>query len=473
MKKQQIGIIGLGVMGGNLALNIESRGFSVSLYNRSYENTNFFLKNKGSGKRFTAFDKLLDFVESLERPRKILVIVKAGNPTDEVIESLLPHLDAGDILMDGGNSHFQDTVERSKQLKEQGIHLMDISFSGGEKGALEGPAILPGGAREAFAQVEPLLTVISAKKDGRPCFTYLGPSGTGHYVKMVHNGIEYSDMQLITEAYFILKQVVGLKTAELHEVFKEWNEGELNSYLIEITADIFTETDPDTGKALVEVILDTAAQKGTGKWASQNALDLGVPLSIITEAVFARVMSSLKDERVHASQSIDGPPKRPLDNNKEEMIEAVRKALYMSKLCAYSQGFSQLAAASEEYGWKLPYGEIAMTFKEGCIIRAQFLDNIINAYERDPKLKNLLLDPFFKNLVERYQPALRQTLSTAIQHGIPVPALSSSMAYFDSYRTANLPANLLQAQRDYFGAHTYKRTDKEGSFHTDWLKLNL
>lgn len=468
MKQQQIGIIGLGVMGSNLALNIESRGFSVSLYNRSLEKTEHFLTKQGSGKKFTAFKGLQEFVASLECPRKVLLIVKAGVPTDEVIVSLLSFLEKDDIIIDGGNSHFEDTYRRNAQLKESGIHLMDISFSGGAKGALEGPAILPGGAKEAYEQVKPILTAISAKIEGHSCFTYLGPSGTGHYVKMVHNGIEYSDMQLISEAYFILKHAVGLEVNEIQEVFHEWNKGELNSYLIEITADIFAKLDPDSGKALIDMVLDTATQKGTGKWASQNALDLGVPLSIITESVFARVMSSLKDERVHASQLIKGPQKIVIDKSRDELVEAVRRALYMSKICAYTQGFAQLAAASEEYGWNLPYGNIAMTFKGGCIIRAQFLDNINSAYERNPGLTNLLLDPYFKKVVENYQMALRQTLSIAIQQGIPVPALSSSLAYFDSYRTANLPANLLQAQRDYFGAHTYKRIDKEGSFHTDW-----
>lgn len=470
MSKQNIGIIGIGLMGKNLALNIESRGFSVALFNRSYEKTEEFLKGSGADKQFLAARSLEEFAQSLERPRKILLIVKAGPSTDEVISSLLPHLEEGDIVIDGGNSHFKDTIRRNKELKEIGIHFMDISFSGGEKGALEGPAIMPGGDPGAYEQVKPILTAISAKIDGVPCFTYHGKSGAGHYVKMVHNGIEYSDMQLISEAYFILKQALGLTAQEIHEVFSEWNKGELDSYLIEITADIFTKTDSETGKPLIEVILDTAAQKGTGKWASQNALDLGVPLSIITESVFARVMSSFKEERVHASQILNGPSKKPLIDNKEELFEAVRKALYMSKICAYTQGFAQMRAASEEYGWNLPYGEIAMTFRGGCIIRAQFLTKIKEAYEQDPNLTNLLLTPYFKEIAENYQPALRKTLVTAIQQGIPVPALSSSLAYYDSYRTENLPANLLQAQRDYFGAHTYQRIDKEGSFHTEWVK---
>ena len=470
MAKQNIGIIGLGLMGKNLALNIESRGFSVALFNRSYEKTEEFLKDSGADKQFLAARSLEEFAQSLERPRKILLIVKAGPSTDEVINSLLPHLEEGDIVIDGGNSYFKDTILRNKELKEIGIHFMDISFSGGEKGALEGPAIMPGGDPVAYEQVKPILTAISAKIDDIPCFTYHGESGAGHYVKMVHNGIEYSDMQLISEAYFILKQGLGLTAQEIHEVFSEWNKGELDSYLIEITADIFTKTDTETGKPLIEVILDTAAQKGTGKWASQNALDLGVPLSIITESVFARVMSSFKEERVHASKILNGPAEKPSIDNKAELIEAVRKALYMSKICAYTQGFAQMRAASEEYGWNLPYGEIAMTFRGGCIIRAQFLTEIKEAYDQDSDLTNLLLTPYFKDIVEKYQPALRQTLVTAIQQGIPVPGLSSSLAYYDSYRTENLPANLLQAQRDYFGAHTYQRIDKEGSFHTEWAK---
>jgi len=470
MEKQNIGVIGLGLMGKNLALNIESRGFSVSLFNRSFEKTEQFLNDSGSGKRFLATQSLEVFTQSLELPRKILLIVKAGPSTDEILESLVQHLEEGDIVIDGGNSYFKDSIKRNKKLKEIGVHFMDISFSGGEKGALEGPSIMPGGAPEAYDQVKPLLSAISAKIEGIPCFTYLGSSGAGHYVKMVHNGIEYSDMQLISEAYFILKHGLGLTAQEIHEVFAEWNKGELDSYLIEITADIFTKLDSDTGKPLIEVILDTADQKGTGKWASQNALDLGVPLSIITESVFARVMSSLKEERVRASKLIKGPAKETLIDNKEAFIEALRKALYMSKICAYTQGFAQMRSASEEYGWGLPYGEIALTFRGGCIIRAKFLKEIKKAYDQDSTLINLLLNSYFRDIVEKYQPALRQTLVTAIQLGIPVPTLSSALAYFDSYRSENLPANLLQAQRDYFGAHSYRRTDKEGIFHTEWSK---
>ncbi|MFD3199558.1 NADP-dependent phosphogluconate dehydrogenase, partial [Bacillus sp. LR_5] len=336
--------------------------------------------------------------------------------------------------------------------------------------ALKGPSIMPGGQKEAHELVKPILEAISAKVDGEPCTTYIGPDGAGHYVKMVHNGIEYGDMQLISESYFILKQVLGLSADELHEVFAEWNKGELDSYLIEITADIFTKKDEETGKPLVDVILDKAGQKGTGKWTSQSALDLGVPLPIITESVFARFISAMKEERVKASGLLSGPEVKPVTENKEELIEAVRKALFMSKICSYAQGFAQMKAASEEYNWDLKYGEIAMIFRGGCIIRAAFLQKIKEAYDREPELDNLLLDSYFKNIVESYQGALRQVISLAVAQGVPVPSFSSALAYYDSYRTAVLPANLIQAQRDYFGAHTYERTDKEGIFHTEWMK---
>ena len=469
MAKQQIGVVGLAVMGKNLALNIESRGFSVSLYNRSSEKTEEFLK-EAEGKNVVGTYSIEEFVESLEKPRKILLMVKAGTPTDATIQSLLPHLEKGDILIDGGNTYYKDTQRRNRELAESGIHFIGTGVSGGEEGALKGPSIMPGGQKEAHELVKPILEAISAKVDGEPCTTYIGPDGAGHYVKMVHNGIEYGDMQLISESYFILKHIVGLSSDELHEVFSEWNKGELDSYLIEITADIFTKKDEETGKPLVDVILDKAGQKGTGKWTSQSALDLGVPLPIITESVFARFISSMKEERVKASKLLAGPEAKPAAENKEELIEAVRKALFMSKICSYAQGFAQMKAASEEYGWDLKYGDIAMIFRGGCIIRAAFLQKIKEAYDRDPELDNLLLDPYFKNIVESYQGALRKTISLAVEQGIPVPCFSSALAYFDSYRTATLPANLIQAQRDYFGAHTYERTDKEGIFHTEWMK---
>ncbi|WP_445612652.1 NADP-dependent phosphogluconate dehydrogenase [Geobacillus sp. YF-1] len=469
MAKQQIGVIGLAVMGKNLALNIESKGYSVAVYNRSREKTDEFLQ-EAKGKNIVGTYSIEEFVNALEKPRKILLMVKAGAPTDATIEQLKPHLEKGDIVIDGGNTYFKDTQRRNKELAELGIHFIGTGVSGGEEGALKGPSIMPGGQKEAHELVRPIFEAIAAKVDGEPCTTYIGPDGAGHYVKMVHNGIEYGDMQLIAEAYFLLKHVLGMDAAELHEVFADWNKGELNSYLIEITADIFTKIDEETGKPLVDVILDKAGQKGTGKWTSQNALDLGVPLPIITESVFARFISAMKDERVKASKVLAGPAVKPFEGDRAHFIEAVRRALYMSKICSYAQGFAQMKAASEEYNWNLRYGDIAMIFRGGCIIRAQFLQKIKEAYDRDPALPNLLLDPYFKNIVESYQDALREIVATAAMRGIPAPGFASALAYYDSYRTAVLPANLIQAQRDYFGAHTYERVDKEGVFHTEWLK---
>ncbi|WP_134702369.1 NADP-dependent phosphogluconate dehydrogenase [Ammoniphilus sp. YIM 78166] len=468
MSKQQIGVIGLAVMGKNLALNIESRGFTVSVYNRSAEKTEELLQ-EAKGKNLVGTYSMEEFVESLETPRKIMIMVKAGKPTDDTIEQLKPLLAKGDILIDGGNAYFPDTLRRNKELESVGIRFIGAGVSGGEEGALKGPAIMPGGQEDAYRLVEPILTAISAKVGDDPCCTYIGPDGAGHYVKMVHNGIEYGDMQLICEAYHLLKHTLNLSAQEFHEVFAEWNKGELDSYLIEITADIFTKVDEETGKPMVDLILDTAGQKGTGKWTSQSSLDLGVPLSIITESVFARFLSAMKDERVKASQILKGPETTQASVDRAEFIEAVRKALYASKICSYAQGFAQMRAASEEYNWNLNYGEIAMIFRGGCIIRAQFLQNIKDAYDRDPGLKNLLLDSYFQDIVQTYQDAWRRVVSTAITIGVPVPAFSSALAYFDSYRSERLPANLLQAQRDYFGAHTYQRIDKEGTFHTQWF----
>ncbi|MED1472380.1 NADP-dependent phosphogluconate dehydrogenase [Bacillus salipaludis] len=470
MVKQQIGVVGLAVMGKNLALNIESRGYSVAVFNRSFDKTEEFLKNEAEGKNFVGAQTVEEFVNALEKPRKILLMVKAGTATDSTIESLKPFLEEGDILIDGGNTYFQDTIRRNKELETAGFYFIGTGVSGGEEGALKGPAIMPGGKKEAYDLVKPILESISAKVNGEPCCTYIGPNGSGHYVKMVHNGIEYGDMQLISEAYFILKNVLGLTAEELHHVFAEWNKGELDSYLIDITADIFTKVDKQTGKPIVDVILDSAGQKGTGKWTSQNALDLGVPLPLITESVFARFISSIKEERVKASKVLNGPKVKAFEGNKEELIEAVRKALYMSKICSYAQGFAQMRAASKEYDWNLRYGEIAMIFRGGCIIRAQFLQKIKDAYDSNPELANLLLDPYFKEIVESYQAALRQVLALAIERGIPVPTFASAISYYDSYRSETLPANLLQAQRDYFGAHTYQRVDMDGTFHTDWYQ---
>lgn len=469
MSKQNIGVIGLAVMGKNLAMNIESRGYTVSVYNRSREKTDDMMKEV-QGKNIVPTYSIEEFINSLESPRKILLMVKAGKPTDATIEQLKPYLDKGDILIDGGNTFYQDTIRRNKILSEEGIHFIGTGVSGGEEGALHGPSIMPGGQKEAYDLVAPILKEIAAKVDGDPCTTYIGPDGAGHYVKMVHNGIEYGDMQLISEAYFVMKHLLGLSAEELHEVFSDWNKGELDSYLIEITADIFTKKDPETGKPMVDIILDTAGQKGTGKWTSQSALDLGVPLPLITESVFARFISAMKDERTKASKVLSGPSEKSFNGDKKALIESIRKALYMSKICSYAQGFAQMRSASEEYGWDLQYGDIAMIFRGGCIIRAQFLQNIKDAYDRDANLANLLLDPYFKEIVETYQDALREVVSLAITSGIPVPAFASAIAYYDSYRTEVLPANLLQAQRDYFGAHTYQRIDKEGIFHTEWMK---
>lgn len=469
MSKQQIGVIGLAVMGKNLAMNIESRGYSVAVYNRTASRTEDFLKNEAKGRNFVGTYSIEEFVNSLEKPRKILLMVQAGSATDATIASLQPYLDKGDILIDGGNTLFTDTIRRNEALSEAGIHFIGTGVSGGEEGALNGPSIMPGGQKEAYDLVEPIFNAIAAKVDGEPCSTYIGPSGAGHYVKMVHNGIEYGDMQLIAEAYFILKHVLGLDANEMHDVFTEWNKGELDSYLIEITADIFTKVDKETGQPLVEVILDKAGQKGTGKWTSINALDLGVPLPLITESVFARCISAMKDERVKASKMLSGPGNVPFEGDKKEFIEVIRKALYMSKICSYAQGFAQMRAQSEENDWNLQYGDIAMIWRGGCIIRAQFLQKIKDAYDREADLPNLLLDPYFKEIVEEYQYALREVVSVAMKHGIAVPAFASAVAYYDSYRTADLSANLIQAQRDYFGAHTYERKDKEGVFHTNWF----
>lgn len=469
MSKQQIGVAGLAVMGKNLALNMESKGFAVALYNRSPEKTKELLA-EAEGKNFVGTFSIEEFVQSLETPRKIMMMVKAGGPTDALIEQLVPHLEEGDILIDGGNAFFPDTERRYRELQAKGIRFIGAGVSGGEEGALKGPAIMPGGQNDAYELVEPILTAISAKVNGDPCSTYIGEGGSGHYVKMVHNGIEYGDMQLIGEAYHLLKDVLGLGTEELHDIFTEWNRGELDSYLIEITADIFSKKDPDTGKPMVDVILDAAGQKGTGKWTSQSSLDLGVPLSIVTESVFARFLSAMKEERVEASKILKGPHTAPYEGDEREFVEAVRKALYASKISSYAQGFAQLRAASEEFNWNLNFGSIAMIFRGGCIIRARFLENIKQAYDKNPELKNLLLDDYFGWVVTNYQDAWRNVVSVAMQRGIPVPAFASALAYYDSYRTERLPANLLQAQRDYFGAHTFQRVDKEGTFHFQWIE---
>jgi 6-phosphogluconate dehydrogenase len=468
MSKQPIGVVGMAVMGSNLALNIESRGHAVSIWNRSKELTDEVVA-KHPGKKLVPTYTLEEFVDSLEKPRRILLMVKAGQPTDDTIDKLKPLLDKGDVLIDGGNTFFQDTIRRNQDLAKSGLHFIGTGVSGGEEGALHGPSIMPGGAREAYDLVAPILTEIAAKApdDGEPCVAYMGPDGAGHYVKMVHNGIEYGDMQLISESYAVLKNVLGLSNEELGKVYAEWNTGELDSYLIEITADIFKKKDPKTGKDLLDIVLDRAAQKGTGKWTSQNALDLGVPLPLITESVFARLLSSLKEQRVEASKQLPGPSNKFTGEHKA-FIESVRRALYLSKIVSYAQGFAQLRAASEEYTWDLPYGTIAKIFRAGCIIRARFLQKITDAYEHSPQIVNLLLDPYFKKIAGDYQQALRDVVSAAVQAGVAVPGFASAIAYYDSYRSERLPANLIQAQRDYFGAHTFERIDEPGSFHESW-----
>ena len=469
MPKQQIGVVGMAVMGRNLALNIESRDYTVSIFNRSSDKTEEVVA-ENPGKKLVPYYTVKEFVESLETPRRILLMVKAGAGTDSAIDSLKPFLEKGDIIIDGGNTFFQDTIRRNRELSAEGFNFIGTGVSGGEEGALKGPSIMPGGQKHAYELVAPILTKIAAvAEDGEPCVTYIGPDGAGHYVKMVHNGIEYGDMQLIAEAYSLLKHGLGLSNEALATTFTEWNQGELSSYLIDITKDIFTKKDED-GKYLVDVILDEAANKGTGKWTSQSSLDLGEPLSLITESVFARYISSLKEQRVAASKVLTGPQVNAVEGDKAEFSEKVRRALYLGKIVSYAQGFSQLRAASEEHNWDLNYGEIAKIFREGCIIRAQFLQKITDAYVQNPAIANLLLAPYFKNIADEYQQALRDVVAYAVQNGIPVPTFAAAITYYDSYRAAVLPANLIQAQRDYFGAHTYKRTDKEGVFHTEWLQ---
>ena len=463
---QSFGVIGLAVMGENLALNVERNGFPIAVYNRSREKTDEFMKTRAVGKNVKAGYTLEEFVGLLERPRKILIMVKAGAPVDAVIEQLKPLLDEGDILIDGGNSLFTDSDRRAADLESAKFTFIGMGVSGGEEGALNGPSLMPGGTRSAYQFLEPIFTKIAAKVDDGACVTYIGPGGAGHYVKMVHNGIEYGDMQLIAEAYDLLKNVAGLNSTELQQVFSDWNKtDELNSYLIEITADIFRKT--DNGTALVEVVLDAAAQKGTGRWTVNNALELGVAIPTITAAVNARILSSIKTERVHAATLLPGPT-ATFSGDQTEFINKVRDALYCSKICSYAQGMALLSAASKAYGFELDLAECTRIWKGGCIIRAGFLDKIKKAFNDDPQLANLLLAPEFRDTVLSRQTAWREVIMEAARSGIAVPAFSSSLDYFDSYRRDRLPQNLTQAQRDYFGAHTYERTDKPGVFHTEW-----
>ena len=466
MEKANFGIMGLGVMGHMLALNMERNHFRVAGYDLDTQKVANFRK-ESSGKALIACDSLEEFLSVLELPRRILMMVPAGKPVDAAIESLKPHLAKGDLLIDGGNTHFLDTERRSTDLEAAGIVYIGTGISGGEQGALWGPAMMPGGQPEAWALVKPIFEAISARAYGEPCVAYMGPRGAGHYVKMVHNGIEYGDMQLIAEAYDILHRGLGLGNAQLHEIFAEWNRGPLESYLVEITADIFTHVDPETGKAVLDLILDEAQQKGTGKWASQNAFDLGAPTPTINAAVESRVISAYREERLAAAGVLFGPEPR-ISDNPQTVIEAVRDALYAAKICSYAQGFALMSQASEEYGYALNLSEIARIWRGGCIIRARFLNDIRDAFLRDPGLPNLMVDREFAQIMNQNQSALRKVVALAAGSGIPALAFSSALAYYDAYRSGRLPANLTQAQRDYFGAHTYRRLDREGSFHTEW-----
>jgi 6-phosphogluconate dehydrogenase len=464
-----VGLIGLAVMGENLVLNMESKGFTVALYNRSVQKVVDFLHHRGKNKRFIGSSSIKEFVMSIKTPRKVMMLVKAGRAVDEIIDQLLPFLEPGDVIIDGGNSYFSDTIRRTAYVESKGLLYVGAGVSGGEEGALNGPSIMPGGSLKAWELVKPLFTSIAARvEDGSPCCDWVGENGAGHFVKMVHNGIEYGDMQLIGEVYQMLRDVAGMNNNELHETFSEWNRGELNSYLIEITANIFAYRD-DKGDALVDKILDAAGQKGTGKWTGIEALELGVPLSLIVESVFARALSSLKEVRVHASAKL--AYERPsVTAPREQFIEDLRQALYASKIVSYAQGFALLSAAAENYRWNLNLGSIALMWRGGCIIRSAFLQKIKNAYDADRNLQNLMLDPYFCNSLLKAQAGWRRVIATAALQGIPVPALAAALAYFDGFRSARLPANLLQAQRDYFGAHTYERIDRPRGefFHTNW-----
>ena len=469
----QFGVIGLAVMGSNLALNIEEHGFPVAVWNLEAERVDEFLGGEGAGRNFTGTKTFEEFVAALEPPRRILMMIKAGDPVDQTIAKLRPLLSAGDILIDGGNSWFRDTQRREALMRESGLNFVGMGVSGGEEGARYGPSLMPGGSREAYERLRPVLEEIAAKTESGPCVTHVGPDGAGHFVKTVHNGIEYGDMQLIAEAYDILRKSLGLEAREIADIFAEWNRGPLESFLVEITSEIFRATDEETGRPLVDLILDKAGQKGTGKWTAQVALDLGVPVPTIAAAIDARVLSSMKDERVAASEKLKGPRTRASRGNRAKFIQSVHDALYASKVCSYAQGMSLIRAASAEYKWDVHLREMARIWKGGCIIRARFLDTIMRAYERRADLPNLLLDKDVAREVRAAQAAWRRTVSAAQASGIPVPAMSASLAYFDGYRSAHLPQNLTQAQRDFFGAHTYERADKPGAgfIHTDWPSL--
>ena len=467
------GLIGLAVMGENLALNIESRGYRIAVFNRTTSVVDALMAGRAKDKKFVGCHSLEELVRNVARPRKIMMMVKAGKPVDDLIEQLIPLLEPGDVLIDGGNEHYTNTERRTKYVESKGLLFIGTGVSGGEEGALKGPSMMPGGSPAAWPLVKPIFQAIAAKvgpKNDIPCCEWVGPGGAGQYVKMVHNGIEYGDMQMICEAYWLLKQALGLTNEEFYDVFATWNKGELDSYLIEITRDIFSVKDPDTGNYMVDLIMDKAGAKGTGKWMSQLALDLGVPSTLVTEAVFARCLSALKDARGRASKVLSGPKER-YTGDKAAFIESVRQGLYASKICSYAQGYVQLQAAAKENNWPLDYGNIALLWRGGCIIRARFLERIKEAFDADKQLENLLLAPYFRDAIEKAQPAWRHVVGTAVQLGIPVPAFMTALAYYDGYRSERLPANLLQSQRDYFGAHTYERTDKPGTFHTEWMQL--
>lgn len=470
MKKCDFGLIGLAVMGENLVLNIESRGYSVAVFNRTIEKVDRFINGRARGKNIVGCRSIEELVKSLEKPRKVMLMVKAGPAVDTYIDKLIPHLEEGDVIIDGGNTYFADTIRRTNYVEEKGLLYIGTGVSGGEEGALHGPSIMPGGSYAAWQLVKPIFQAIAAKApDGTPCCDWVGNDGAGHFVKMVHNGIEYGDMQMICEAYSLMKNVLGMSNKEMETTFHDWNKGDLESYLIEITSEIMGYIDEETGNPMVEMILDTAGQKGTGRWTSEQALALGIPAMTIAEAVFARAMSAMKEERVAASKIIKGP-KIDFGGGREEFTEMIRKALYASKICSYAQGYQLMKAASEEYNWDLKFDGIALLWRAGCIIRARLLGNINEAFTKNPELENLLLDGYFSRVIDSTQNAWRKVIATAIENGIPLPAFSSALAYYDSYRSDRLPANLLQAQRDYFGAHTYERIDKPRGefFHTNW-----
>jgi len=471
-QKAKIGMVGLAVMGENLALNIERNGFPIAVYNRDPKKVDAFMQ-RAAGKHVIPTKSPQEFMAALERPRKAILLVKAGEAVDWTIDQLKPYMDPGDIIIDGGNSFFVDSERREKQLKSEGFNFIGSGVSGGEQGALWGPSLMPGGDKGAYEQIRPIWEAIAAKVDDGPCVTFIGTGGSGHFVKMVHNGIEYGDMQLIAEAYDMMRNILGMSADEMADVFDEWNAGDLNSFLIEITAKALRVKDPDTGKPLVDLVLDKAGQKGTGKWTSESALDLGIVVPTIDASVDARTISSRKDERVEASKQIAGPNAPKYAGDRKALVAAIRDALYASKICSYAQGMNLIRKGSEAYNWGINLGEVSRIWKAGCIIRAQFLDKIKQAYQRRPDLPNLVLDPDFKAWMEKSQANWRLAVATAVQHGVPVLAMSASLGYFDMYRTANLPLNLTQAQRDFFGSHTYERTDKPelGFIHTEWEEL--